>query len=1096
MVDFYFYSEFFILLIFLCGYSISLVKIEIVIGFTFAHDLVEVSMTFNNEKLRYDEIPFNVNKLSDGIVGDLAGFVFFAQSSITPQRNYLEADIHPHLVSGRKTMILFKSEKNIADSTPVKLSVMNENNKLIATYTMQQPDQLTRPAELNNIIYGKGFWSVILPARFIIPGIKLCFECEGRKGTLDNINIGAPSELIIHTIDLGMLTPWRGEFVFQQEREYHRQYFHQIPVSKLIVSRYEPCYFSEIMLPDGVLLTDYDPSEGGVYNGTMRQRIGKELISLGINNANYGINSSSGEGEDDHPYSSAQLTAHNSTGKYANGIHVHGLSGGGGIVTLEDSIGNEFSHEIGHNYGLGHYVGGFFGSVHNSPDYVNSCWGWDSDKNFFIPNFAKQITSEKTCLDGICAEPFEGHSFGKDAMADGEPLYKNSNVFTLYTPFSMNQIQFFLESKAVFDPASPTGFNKWNKENKKMEPWENRVSSGPGTGNIIKIPCKQRVPVVTLVGYYDPKNILNSYIYPALHGSFGVVYPSEKIQSNGCYIEIETVQNGKMYFNLANERMNNTCMNKFHINIEANLTPVKSSIFVNGKLIASSDISASVGRDSYTVNGVEFYNGYPLTLLNPSAEEGDLTGWSLDQGEFRVITEQDDIKAIDGKYFFTARSGGNFSNNIDQISQVIALERDVVKLGKTVATLKFKSNGWDDGDCGEVTLIARDIQGDEIARSAVLSVHKKRQWIDNSVLLALPVNSDTLLIQVKAVREVGTFSDVHFDDFSLKVERILPAELQNPSAETGDLDGWDLDQGQFRVVTEQDAIRAADGDYYFTARSEGNFSNNIDQISQEIALDTRMVASGKTTATLTFKSNGWGDGDYGEVTLVARDAKGYETGKSTVISVHKKRQWVDNSVSLALPVKSNTLLIQVKAVKKMATVSDVHFDDFSLAVERILPTALQNPSAETGDLGGWDLDRGQFRVVSEQDGIRAVDGNYYFTARREGSFSGKIDQISQEIALNTQVVASGKATATLTFKSNGWGDGDEGEVTLIARDTRSYEVARSGIISEHKYSEWVDNSVSLVLPASAVSLLIQVKAVKKSGASSDVHFDQFELDIK
>ncbi|WP_216820060.1 M66 family metalloprotease, partial [Zoogloea sp. LCSB751] len=88
-------------------------------------------------------------------------------------------------------------------------------------------------------------------------------------------------------------------------------------------------------------------------------------------NANYGINSTAGEGESSHPYVVAQLAAHNSRGKYANGIQVHGGSGGGGIVTLDSSLGNEFSHEVGHNYGLGHYVGGFLGSVHRSAEAVN-----------------------------------------------------------------------------------------------------------------------------------------------------------------------------------------------------------------------------------------------------------------------------------------------------------------------------------------------------------------------------------------------------------------------------------------------------------------------------------------------------------------------------------------------------------------------------------------------------------------------------------------------------------------------------------------------------------------------------------------------------
>ena len=83
-------------------------------------------------------------------------------------------------------------------------------------------------------------------------------------------------------------------------------------------------------------------------------------------------------------------------GKYANGVQVHGGSGGNGMVTLDDSLGNEFSHEVGHNYGLGHYVDGFKGSVHRSADQVNSTWGWDADKGRFLPNFAPVASGKDT----------------------------------------------------------------------------------------------------------------------------------------------------------------------------------------------------------------------------------------------------------------------------------------------------------------------------------------------------------------------------------------------------------------------------------------------------------------------------------------------------------------------------------------------------------------------------------------------------------------------------------------------------------------------------------------------------------------------------
>ena len=328
--------------------------------------------------------------------------------------------------------------------------------------------------ENQQLTYAAATWSTILPADWVHPGVTLWFRQGDSRGRLPHLKIGPPCQLLLHTIDLGMLVPPRGRFQFANDPTAHREYFQTVPVSRMIVSQYAPLFLRRVMLPNGTLLTEKDPSKGDWHNGTMRQRIGKELISHGINNANYGLHSTAGEGEGSHPYVAAQLTAHNSCGNYSNGIVTHGGSGGGGIVTLDNTLGNEFSHEVGHNYGLGHYVGGFLGSVHRSADQVNSTWGWDADKNRFLPNFSPTRGGKPTCLQDECQEPFQGRAFGLDAMAGGSP-FSDFNRFTLYTPYTTAVIQEFLEGKAVFDADSPTGFRVWNADAGAMVPYAHTV---------------------------------------------------------------------------------------------------------------------------------------------------------------------------------------------------------------------------------------------------------------------------------------------------------------------------------------------------------------------------------------------------------------------------------------------------------------------------------------------------------------------------------------------------------------------------------------------------------------------------------------------
>ncbi|MGL4474372.1 MAG: M66 family metalloprotease, partial [Shewanella sp.] len=294
-------------------------------------------------------------------------------------------------------------------------------------------------------------------------------------GELIGVKVGATTELLLHTIDIGMLTEPRNAFRFAKETSTHREYFQTVPVSRMTVSQYESLHLSEVMLPNGTLLTDFDPSTGGWHEGAMREYIGKDLISLGIDNANYGINNS--EGEAGHPYIASQLTAHNSRGNYQNGVVTHGGSGGSGIVTLDNSLGNEFSHEVGHNFGIGHFPGGFKGSIHSPATAINSTWGWDADLNKFIPNFARSITNQSACLDGECQAPFAGRRFGSDSLAGGEPMSK-VNHFTLYTPYTAAHIQQNLESKVVFAADSSTGFKKWDPATQTMKAYEHRVMNG------------------------------------------------------------------------------------------------------------------------------------------------------------------------------------------------------------------------------------------------------------------------------------------------------------------------------------------------------------------------------------------------------------------------------------------------------------------------------------------------------------------------------------------------------------------------------------------------------------------------------------------
>ncbi len=281
-------------------------------------------------------------------------------------------------------------------------------------------------------------------------------------------------------------------------------------------------------------------------------------------------------------------------------------------------------------------------------------------------------------------------------MAGGEPFSK-FNRFTLYTPNTAAIIQRFLESKAIFDAKSPTGFSRWNPTKRKTEPYQHRIDinreikasinelseakltewlnehdcvkiamadgdwkqeipipkaskANQGrsilvdhaaqyssdliiNGQKIKItrgdkkcyrsyasrwkevkdgelgierqPQHFGVPVVTLVGYYDPKQELQSYIYPALHGACGFCYADdgETLNDNDCHLLVET-RDGALKFRLANYRMKDDCMNKFHVNVPESSEPQKVALFCGGRMIAEKAITPLSQNLVMTVNGI------------------------------------------------------------------------------------------------------------------------------------------------------------------------------------------------------------------------------------------------------------------------------------------------------------------------------------------------------------------------------------------------------------------------------------------------------------------------------------------------------------
>ena len=551
-----------------------------------------------NELKQIRSIPNNLTE------GDLLGRVQFAQThTIDPKNN--AARNEPSLIPYRNALLLFTPQVELA-SLKATVTATYNNISNTKTYTMNSPINMPY-SDRNNInkkdvTYSKRSYSVMLPYNMVTPDMKIEFEGVTKDGALltgalynpesitekQNIEFATPQEGVFLFLKLGMLTGVPTDPVYQFDMiddaaHAMAEYFQTVPFARLVNGKYEDVVLKEVILRDGKIYTGQsDYQNPDAYSGDMREDVAKAQFSVGIDLANKGVASSALNQSHEITHDMFYFTVHHTQGKYADGkVQGHGLSGGNGIGTLYASRGNEFSHEVGHGYNMGHYPFSdtvSYGSIHG----YQTGWGYDAYHNRMRANIAWNSNgTEETFMQYFIA-PFQKlFKWNRDSMAGG---WVDSAIsrYTHNTAMTTRQIQQNIKDRYFLSDSklnSEYVYMQWDSANKKVE------LSGDITFLQQRInPTEKGVEVITILGGYDPDTPSKSVLYPRLRGNWGNIFGSlfTANPEGSVYLEITYSDNSKEYVKLNETRFNSGIINKFHVNIPESKKPVQVVLYNKG----------------------------------------------------------------------------------------------------------------------------------------------------------------------------------------------------------------------------------------------------------------------------------------------------------------------------------------------------------------------------------------------------------------------------------------------------------------------------------------------------------------------------------
>lgn len=531
-------------------------------------------------------------RLSNDLQGSLSAHVQFVQThTIKASNNYHQDNADefnsrymPDLIPYRSALMLVIPHKDVSSMT---LKIYHDGIETLQL-PFKHPNKLIR-SDYNSqdgrsdVIYSHSAWSVELPWNAVKPGISLSIVSDPDsknelQGNLVDFDFSAPSELLLRSIRLGMLTepPSDDNYHMLENTEVAAaDYFQTIPVAKLTLVSYLPMKLDKVIVANGTIYETVSSTTGDVYSGDMREDVAKSQVSTGINLANLGVNSNNMLQK--YPHGFKQITIHHAKGNYSNGIQKHGLSGGNGIATLYQTYGNEHSHELGHAFGLGHWPGADLTADKKwAAHHADSGWGYIAHRQRMRANLHWQWAPIGAAVDGITS-PYvfnNLYSYNRDAMSGGEiTSHKDLSVYTHHTGYSARLIQKNLDMP-IPDLNFQSGYKQWDHSLQQFVEAKNLGDTR------IRKPLVSGQQVTTLLGGYDPQTGA-ALIYPPFEGNYGNIFEPLTPADIGdaCWLQVNNLKGELTRFALSAVRHDANSINQLHVNLPSSYLPTEAKVY-------------------------------------------------------------------------------------------------------------------------------------------------------------------------------------------------------------------------------------------------------------------------------------------------------------------------------------------------------------------------------------------------------------------------------------------------------------------------------------------------------------------------------------